>query len=74
MRDKKVHEKITALIEEANNFKNVPCDGIQEKKGFSCGRDKSGKFFIYTHRARSKSKSSLKDITMKEIDFIDSTG
>ena len=68
-------DKIDILIEEAKNknFDNVPCKGIKEKKGFSCGKDKDG-YFIYTHRARSKSYSSLDKIPQKDIDFIDSTG
>jgi hypothetical protein len=41
--------------------------------GFSFGADKNG-FFIYTHRARSKSHKNSNKITTKEIRFIDSTG
>lgn len=42
-------------------------------RSVSFGADKKG-FFVYTHRARSKSKSNWKNITKKEIDFIESTG
>lgn len=41
--------------------------------GVSMGADKNG-FFIYTHRARSKSHLTPDKITVKEISFIDSTG
>jgi hypothetical protein len=68
-----VEQKIDKLLEEAQkSFKNVPCDGIKKKLGFSCGQDAKG-YFIYTHRARSKSYPSLKDIPMKDIEFIDGT-
>lgn len=40
--------------------------------GCSLGKDKNG-FFIYTHRARSKSRKDL-NFTQKEIKFIESTG
>lgn len=52
---------------------NVPCNGIKEKLGFSCKKDKKG-FYIATHRARSKSYNSLDKIQMKDIKFITSTG
>jgi len=70
-----VLNKIDNLIEESKSkdFENVPCKGIKENKGFSCGKDKDG-YFIYTHRARSKRYSSLDKIPQKDIDFIDSTG
>jgi len=42
-------------------------------KGCSLGADKDG-FFVFTHRARSKSKLSIEKITQKEIKFIESTG
>ncbi len=70
-----IEHKIEKLIEEAKQTKtnNVPCEGLKEKKGFSCGQDKDG-YYIYTHRARSKSYKTLADIPQKDIDFIDSTG
>ena len=70
---KQVTLKIEQLIEEATKINNVPCRGIKEKKGFSCGQDKKG-FYIYTHRARSKSYKTIEAIPMRDIDFIDSTG
>jgi tRNA nucleotidyltransferase/poly(A) polymerase/2'-5' RNA ligase len=42
-------------------------------KGVSMGADKNG-FYVYTHRARSKSHLTPDKITVKEIDFIESTG
>ena len=58
---------------------NVPCKGIKEKKGFSCKEElfrgkPTGKFFITTHRARSKSYDSFDKIPQSVINFIDSTG
>lgn len=41
--------------------------------GVSMGADKNG-FFVYTHRARSKSHASPNKISDKEIKFIESTG
>ncbi len=41
--------------------------------GCSIGADKDG-FFVYTHRARSKSKADPLKFTAKEIDWIESTG
>jgi hypothetical protein len=41
--------------------------------GVSMGADKDG-FFVYTHRARSKSHKSPDKISAKEIKFIESTG
>lgn len=41
--------------------------------GFDMGIDEDG-FFIHTHRARSKSHEKPDGITVKEMEFIDSTG
>jgi len=41
--------------------------------GVSMGADKNG-FFVYTHRARSKSYSEPGKIPVKDIKFIESTG
>lgn len=70
------------LILEASDdkyFDNIPCKGIKEKKGFSCGLSKKRSekltpYFIYTHRARSKGYKSLDKIPTSVINFIDSTG
>lgn len=63
------------LILEASSkdWENVSCDGVKQKLGFSCGRDKQG-YFVYTHRAGSKRYPSLDKIPMKDLKFIDSTG
>ena len=42
-------------------------------KGCSLGKDKDG-YFVYTHRARSKSYDDPNKISEKDINFIDSTG
>ena len=44
-----------------------------KSSGVSMGADKDG-FFVYTHRARSKSYSSPDKISVKDINFIESTG
>lgn len=44
-----------------------------ESKGCSLGADKNG-FFVYTHRARSKSYPTVEDIPQEAIKFIESTG
>jgi hypothetical protein len=60
--------RVTGLIKPQElKEKSKKTDGV----GF--GADKDG-FFVYTHRARSKSHLTPDKITIKEIDFIDSTG
>lgn len=44
-----------------------------KSSGVGLGADKNG-FYVYTHRARSKSHASPEKIPVKEINFIDSTG
>jgi hypothetical protein len=75
--------KISKIIEESSKEnpkrRSVPCHGIKEKKGFSCYEELErvkpiGKFYIATHRARSKSYDSFEKIPMSVINFIDSTG
>ena len=41
--------------------------------GYSMGIDKDG-YYIHTHRARSQSYPEPSKITVKDINFIDSTG
>lgn len=59
---------------------SVPCTGLASKKGggtwgVSCKReDKSGSFFVTTHRARSKGYASLSEIPVSKVRFVDSTG
>jgi len=72
------------ILESSNNkskyFENVPCKGIKKKMGFSCAKvtKKShkdfNKYFIYTHRVRSKAYDEISQIPMSAIKFIDSTG
>lgn len=80
---KKSTEPKTVLTEASESkpekSKNVPCKGIKEKKGFSCKEElkrgkPTGKFFITTHRARSKNYDSFDKIPQSVINFIDSTG
>ena len=42
-------------------------------KGCDLGADKDG-FFVFTHRARSKSYPEIDKIPQKDIKFIESTG
>ena len=42
-------------------------------RGCSVGRDKNG-YFVFTHRCRGKSHENAKDIPLREINFIESTG
>lgn len=48
-------------------------DKSNKINGVSMGADKNG-FFVYTHRARSKSHPTPEQITVKEINFIETTG
>jgi len=69
--------KFKELIQllEGKYFDNIPCNGVKKKLGFSCGKDKkSGKVFVYTHRARCKDYDNLENIPLKDLEFIDSTG
>lgn len=52
---------------------NELLEKTNKANGISMGADKNG-FYIYTHRARSKSKPTPDKITEKEIIFIESTG
>jgi len=83
---KEIKELALKMITSGSKFKNGIVTGlkmcpdltkkIKEKDlpgGFSLGIDKNG-FFIYTHRARSKSYETAAKIPIKDIRFIDSTG
>ena len=63
--------KITGL-ELHPDLKKKISDG-DYPNGFDMGIDEDG-FFIHTHRARSKSHEKPDGITVKEMNFIDSTG
>lgn len=77
-----ISEAQLILLEKKVNWENVPMPDIFKKKyskevreklkEVSLGLDKNG-FFVYTHRARSKS-TKLMNISVKDIKFIASTG
>jgi tRNA nucleotidyltransferase/poly(A) polymerase/GNAT superfamily N-acetyltransferase len=48
-------------------------DKTPKAEGVSMGADKDG-FFVYTHRQRSKSYASPEKISIKDIEFTESTG
>lgn len=52
---------------------NILREKSTKSQGVSMGADKNG-FYVYTHRARSKSKPTPDKITVTEINFIESTG
>lgn len=62
------HGKVMGLRKPAALTKKHP-----KAKGVGLGYDKKG-FFIYTHRARSKSYSEPGKIPIKDIIWVDSTG
>jgi len=66
----KYHEggRVTGLIKPKELIEKS-----NKSNGVSLGADKDG-FFVYSHRARSKSHPTPDKITVKEISFIDSTG
>jgi len=75
----KLNKQLILESSSKSYFDNIPCKGIKEKKGFSCGfsrrrSEKDKPYFIYTHRARSKGYKSLDKIPTSVINFIDSTG
>ena len=75
---KEIKEKVLKL--GLSKFENGKAYGLGKPKvkgksfnGVSLGADKNG-FFVYTHRARSKSSKSPEKIPDKSIKFIKSTG
>ena len=65
-----------AIFEKSQkSFDNVPKpDDLKEAMdGVSLGKDKNG-FFVYTHRARSKSYPTPHKIPKSKIKFIETTG
>ena len=52
---------------------NTLSEKSSKADGVSMGADKNG-FYVYTHRARSKSHPTPEQITIKEIEFTESTG
>jgi hypothetical protein len=81
--DNRMKENIRPYLTSSSKYKNgkvfglnkpAEMTGISSKvSGVSMGADKNG-FFVYTHRARSKSHNTPLNIPKKEIDFIESTG
>lgn len=75
--------KIEKYLTSSSTYRNGIVFGLKKPNGMAgisvkirgcgMGADKNG-FFVYTHRARSKSHSNPLSITKKEIDFIESTG
>ncbi len=57
------------------NFENAtkPEDLVAKMQGVSLGKDKDG-YFVYTHRARSKSYPTPHKIPKSKIKFIETTG
>ena len=67
------------LIEEAKKWENIPCDGLENHDGVSCGAQikrgkQTGNFFVYTHRTRSNYYDSLSKIPQSKIKSVASTG
>lgn len=48
-------------------------DCMKSLDGISLGQDKKG-YYVYTHRARSKSYPKPENISIKDIKFIETTG
>jgi len=63
------------LEKKAEGSENVPKpEGLKAKMdGVSLGKDKDG-FYVYTHRARSKSYPTAEAIPDAKIKFVESTG
>ena len=71
-----IKEKITPLIINGETkYKEGRVFRLRYAKSNGCdlGADKNG-FFVFTHRARSKSYSDIDKIPEKDIKFIESTG
>ncbi len=79
----KMKEEILKYVTSSSRYNNGRVFGLNKPSGMgkisskvigcSMGADKDG-FFVYTHRARSKSYANPLKITKKWIDFIESTG
>lgn len=63
------------MAEKKKSFEEVSRTITKNGKKYGCsvGKDKNG-YFVYTHRARSKSYEEKSKIPEKTIKFIDSTG
>jgi hypothetical protein len=63
-------KKYPLSTKERDEFK-AHCKGL--KVQCSCAKNENGKFFVYTHRARSKFVDKVTDISRDDIKFISST-
>ena len=77
---KDMKEKILQHINSGSRYNKGSVYGLKKKvipgksfSGVSLGADKNG-FFVYTHRARSKSYGEIDKISKKSLSFIESTG
>lgn len=65
---------IPLIIKGQTRYRNGVVSELKNSiSGCGLGADENG-FFVFTHRARSKSHPSIDKITQKEINFIKSTG
>ena len=65
-------KKTTAVKKGLSKPKSL-MDKTSKAAGVSLGSDKDG-YFVYTHRARSKSYKNVASISKKVIEDIESTG
>lgn len=72
--------KATTKKKEVTDRKNSSWEQVSKTAtkqgktyGCSMGKDKNG-YFVYTHRARSKSYETKEQIPIKDLKFIESTG
>jgi hypothetical protein len=65
-------QQMESKLTESDAIKK-PDDLKAKLEGVSLGQDKKG-YYVFTHRARSKSYKTPHDIPQSAIDFIESTG
>lgn len=63
----------TSKLSSRESKEAIKIFGTFQERGFSISKDKNG-FFIHTHRWRSKSYKSMKNIPKSAIKFVKSTG
>lgn len=68
-----IYKIITEEIKKGLTKPKELMDKTDKADGVSLGRDKKG-YFVYTHRARSKSYESPEKIPVKDIEYIETTG
>jgi hypothetical protein len=71
--EKKKKDFINVSKPEALKSKIAKADKTASLDGVSLGKDKDG-YFVYTHRARSKSHKTAEGIPVKDVVFIETTG